>query len=338
MSKRTGSICALQLALTFVFWVVMTMGPAAADPYLSSQAAQVQNAVYAFQLNRSSGVIDRQPDLIALIRAKHNGRFDMRVTNQRGNLTFHSATTRKAWVRLDARWSKFIATKQRYAFAAMGTHKEFSRNLLAGIMLQIDKARHERQDMVTGGLGWLAGPYITGRMKKHPVFFEWQFLYGRGKNRVTSGPSPFEQFVSYRFVTQARVNGRMTFGRTAVRPNFSAKYSFDRAAQRHPGGLTGMAQTVEVGRVNLGFDFSRPLQLNETNLTMTGGASVSWTEVEQASSTLSSAIQGQSKDVKFGLSHEMPGGAEVTMNTTWKQYGRHASGRYRIELEYRLEF
>ena len=130
------------------------------------------------------------------------------------------------------------------------------------------------------GTGWLAGPYIVGKLPDQSIFFEARALVVKTSNTLDTGIGGLvlDGIKTERWLVQAKIQGAYSLGSVVMKPLLDASYTRDtRAAYSNGAGVNLAKESIGLGQVELGVDFDMPVDVAVGSLTLTGGFSGVWT-------------------------------------------------------------
>ena len=126
--------------------------------------------------------------------------------------------------------------------------------LLLGLLAQFDWTDEEddRTGIGTEGEGWMAGPYIVGKLAPQ-VYFQARAAWGQSDNAVTPFGTYTDDFDTTRWLASALIEGRYRRGPWRISPMGSIIY-FEDEQERYIDtlGNTITGQTVSLGRLTFG--------------------------------------------------------------------------------------
>jgi hypothetical protein len=303
--------------------------------------ADTQTSIAGFMQSRANQLLGNQPDLIPFMTGEGAGSFDVNVTRSAGKFNFVSAAGQPIWMRLNGSWSDDAGAETRYVFGAIGSHTNLTPNLMLGAMTQFDYVKQVKEAVDIEGTGWLAGPYVIARSADHPLYFEGRILYGQTDNKISPFGTYVDRFQTDRWLAQAKVAGQVLQGTTTFTPYLDLSLTADQQWSYEDGlGNTIPDQTIQLGQLSLGIDFSHPVALPGGALTVTGGLSGIWSHTSGTGTAASvvPAYDGGRAKVAFGLSYAADDGSQITFSTYYDGIGSDSYESYGVALGYEISF
>lgn len=160
-------------------------------------------------------------------------------------------------------YQKFTAaedTEGYFGIAYVGADYVFSRDFLVGVVLQFDQME-ESSDIdgtLVSGRGWMAGPYVTARLKDN-LIFDGRLAYGESVNDISPFGTYTDTFDTTRFLIDANLSGQFkTENGWNVSPNVALSYLQEHQKSYVDGlGVTIPAQKLKMGQLRVGPNFSK---------------------------------------------------------------------------------
>ncbi len=144
-----------------------------------------------------------------------------------------------------------------FALIYLGTDYLASPNLLVGGVLQYDQLSDSNGSSDIEGKGWMAGPYVTARLKEN-LYVDARVAGGTSDNEVTPVGTYTDSFTSTRWLADISLSGVFTQGQWTLQPNAALSYLADRqSAYTNTLGVTIPGQTVSQGQFKVGPTVSR---------------------------------------------------------------------------------
>ncbi|WP_029375443.1 Ig-like domain-containing protein [Oceanicola sp. S124] len=263
-----------------------------------------REAIARFLIQRNAALLASQPRLTDLMGGDTGRSFALQASPGMFNFSFDGALSRSVWMQLDARRSSGDGLRSDYLFGVIGTHVIASDQFVAGAMLQFDHMGTRGSDPAIEGTGWLAGPYVAGRIGAQPLRYEARLLYGQTSNNMTLGATPEVHFETERWLAQARLAGRITRGIYTLEPSLGVAHVEDRQKAYEDGfGNPVAGQTAALTEIDLGLDVSWPVTVASGELSLTGGIAVVWAKTHTRNAPLGTEfdIDGLRGRLSFGL-------------------------------------
>lgn len=145
----------------------------------------------------------------------------------------------------------------------LGAHYFLSRDLLIGGLVQADWAEegNDTAGSDASGFGWLAGPYIAGRVPGENLYYEARAAWGRSYNDIDPFGAYSDDFQTSRWLVRAKIAGVFEVGRWSIIPEASFAW-FQETQDAYTDSLGNRIedQTVSLGEVRfgpkVGYDFA----------------------------------------------------------------------------------
>ncbi|WP_367716618.1 choice-of-anchor D domain-containing protein [Nitratireductor sp. GISD-1A_MAKvit] len=302
---------------------------------------ETQQQMARFMQARATQLISGQPDLIALYRKSGSGSLSARGTSEDGILSLATRPSDPVWAELSASWSKNAGTTNRYTHLSTGTHFELTRHLAAGAMFQVDYLEHETDDASISGAGWLAGPYLVGRLPGHPLYFSAQALLGESRNSHAPFGTYTDTVYTQRGLFRATVAGDVTLGLITLTPSLDAVHLFDR--QRSYTDTLGNLipeQSISMNSLKVSLDAAMPIDVPVGSLTLRGGIPLTFSSTSgsgEAASSIS-ASDGTRLGFRLGVDYLFENGGKLTFDFDYDGLGKDEYEQYGAGLKYRIAF
>ena len=258
------------------------------DPILAPLAGYLQD--------RAAPLLNSQPDLIRFLQDPRSGiapEGQLGLEVREGTLVGLEASLVRdgLWGEISATRSDEGASDHDYLLGAFGFHRPVSETMLAGLMLQFDRAdRRLGGDQGTiDGHGWLLGPYFVAQYQTQPLYFEGRLLYGFTNNDIRfSGDNLGLRtgfFGTQRRLASLRLEGEvfLDYDSREIRltPHLGAGWTQDKADPFiDDRGIRVPGQTIRLGELALGSDIQIPIRMGERDATFTGGLTIISTRTE----------------------------------------------------------
>ncbi|WP_157384498.1 choice-of-anchor D domain-containing protein [Nitratireductor soli] len=322
---------------------------AAGNPNLASDmivvsdisVRETQEQMARFMQSRATQLISRQPDLIALYRKNGSGSLNAQATSDRGNLDFATRPTSPVWAEISASWSKNDGAENRYGQLSTGTHFKLTPNLSAGAMVQVDHMAHMNDDASIAGTGWLAGPYLVGRLPDQPLYFSARALLGQSRNRH----SPFSTYTdtvrTQRGLFGVTVQGDVKLGLITLTPSLEAVHTFDRQrAYTDTLGNLIPDQSIAMSSVELSLDAAIPVDVSTGALTLRAGLPLifSKTSGSGAAAAIVPSTDGARAGLRFGFDYLAENGGMLKFDFDYDGLGPGGYESYGASISYSLQF
>ncbi|QPH54106.1 Ig-like domain-containing protein [Pontivivens ytuae] len=234
---------------------------------------ETQEVIADFIAGRTTQLIANQPGTICLMSGACNaGSFDFGAVPGEAYFSFVSRGDGDTWVRVSGSRTTSDDTEGDHVLAAVGAHLDLGPNLRPGLMLQLDHMRTEDGEAETEGTGWLAGPYLIGKLPGQPLYYEARTLWGESRNETTPFGTFTDTFDTDRFLAMVRVAGELGVEAFTLVPSLSAAYAEDeQQPYENAQGTRVPGQSVSTREVAAGLDISVPVDINTQRWTFGTG-------------------------------------------------------------------
>ncbi len=236
---------------------------------------------------RARALIVAQPDLRSLMHSRDARCFSIAVRDDDANACVSTLGAAPFWTSLQGHWSELGGSTQNYVNLSFGAHFLQRDDLILGAMIQFDHTRSEVEDGNFEGQGWLAGPYVVGRITNTELIYSASLLHGQSDNRLEVDGVTEGDFTSMRTLATLGLEGRyaMANGLTVI-PELDFAYVEDvQGSYRDDLGNEIEAQTVTLSETSFGVGFEKVFVNNDREVTLTGGVRGvhSWLETAEDS-------------------------------------------------------
>jgi hypothetical protein len=243
-----------------------------------------------YMRRRAGGILANEPDLHEQLDINGNGinpvGYSLSDTSDGFNASFNAQSNRKLanrfghgyavdgtteatgfsnfWINGALSRSKQNGQSQDFGIVHFGAGYKINPDLLVGGILQIDRA--EEQDASVGasvsGTGWMVGPYFVARLQEN-IILDGRVAYGQSSNKVSPTGAYTDKFDTTRALLKARVTGEYYHDDVKISPLFSFIY-FTEKQEAYVDNLSATIpeQTVNLGQITFGSDFSKELALD----------------------------------------------------------------------------
>ncbi len=247
-----------------------------ASAVLSTQSnvvEETQEVIANFMAGRATQLLANQPGTICLMSGACNaGAFDFGAVPGAAYFSFVSRGDGDAWFRVTGSRSRSGGSEGDHVLGAVGAHLDLGPNLRPGLMLQLDHMREENGEAETEGNGWLAGPYLIGRVPQLPLYYEARTLWGGSRNETTPLGTFTDTFDTDRFLALFRLAGQVGVETATLIPSVSAAYvSDEQEAYENALGARVPEQSVSTREFTAGLDISVPVDFDAGRWTFGGG-------------------------------------------------------------------
>lgn len=311
-------------------------------------AEETQKQIAQFLAARANQLVSNQPDLTCMMSgACAAGGADLNVSSRgMSNFQLSSRSEGPLWFRLKGSQINAGGVSSDYVFGAIGAHRAFGSNALVGLMLQFDHLSEATATRSISGTGWMAGPYLVGKLPRQKLFYELRALAGKTRNDISPFGTYSDRFETKRFLVQAKVAGALEYGTITVTPSLSATYSKDtQAAYTDTLGNLIAQQSIELGQVSLGLDVSKPVMLGNQIWTLRGGlvgvyTSTFGTGVQAAKAAGNGSLphdRGRAR-VHVGALRTLRNGGEMNVSLFYDGLGAVDYEAYGVDVGLKINF
>ena len=232
------------------------------------------------------------------------------------------------WV--EARLARYEIDSQKGHFGIIHAGADYlaTANLLVGIGGQVDLTD---QDVTgggeIGGVGWMAGPYLTARLSEL-IYFDARAAAGRSYNKISPFGTYTDSFDADRWLVTAALFGNFDFDALNVRPEVRLSY-FDEKSESYTDQLGAFIpeQHIRIGELEFGPKFTWTNQLEDGTLLKpffalegiwTFEASANEDSVNQGEFVTEEGLRGR---VKAGMDLIKPGLGEFSTEISYDGIG-----------------
>ena len=291
-------------------------------------------AIKDFLARRAANLVANQPDLIALFRKQDTGgAFDIHAVRDTGTFSFQSRIAGNSWARMSGshlRSEDFSSDQM--LFGVVGSHMRLGPNMTLGAMLQFDStADHDAAGYETQSDGWLAGPYIAGKLAHHPLYFSGSLLYGQSYSDVDTYGGPVQDVTSDRWLATATGTGSVNCGTLTLLPKLGVNLTTDRSrAFIDTLGNAIATEDENLGMIQLGMGWQVPLAVHQGALSLTGKVSGLW-------SIASGRGPGRGR-IDLGMDYAATSDLSLTMSAFADGLGSTYTNGYGVGLQASIKF
>jgi autotransporter-like protein len=137
----------------------------------------------------------------------------------------------------------------------VGAHYFVSPDFLVGALFQADWAKETNTSLNSeaSGTGWMAGPYIAGRIPGQEVYFEARAAWGRSDNDINPIGIYTDSFETDRWMARGKISGLYTWNQWTLQPEASLAW-FEETQDRYTDTLGNIipSQTITLGEARFG--------------------------------------------------------------------------------------
>lgn len=309
--------------------------------------AETQGQIARFMLHRADQLVSNQPGLICLMRGTcSGGGFGASATEH--GMQFNLSTMSSpltahwpVWMQLRGSRSKDPSGDTDYLIGTIGAHHKFSETLYLGAMLQFDHAARKDGIGRIEGSGWLAGPYVVGRLPDHPVYFEGRLLWGQTRNSISPFGTYSDGFQTERMLAMARVTGEVALRDLTLMPTFALSHTTDRqlAYTDSLGNVIG-SQDIALTRLELGIEAKWPVTIGLSDWIFEGGIRALHSHGRGSGLSLADAapVDGTRGRIDLGFTRYGQHGRELSMSGYYDGIGQSGYEGYGLAIRYRRDF
>lgn len=243
-----------------------------------------------FIRRRSGGILNNEPDLHQQLDDNGSGinnvGYSLAETTGGFNASFNAQANRvlaskfghgyKAdgasepsgfsnfWINGALSRTKQNGQSQNFGIVHLGAGYKLNSDLLIGGILQIDDASETDNSVgaSVSGTGWMIGPYFVARLQDN-IIFDGRVAYGQSSNKVSPTGAYTDSFDTTRALVKARITGEYYYDDVKVSPLFSLIYLTEKQKSYVDSlSVTIPEQTVNLGQITFGSDFSKQMQLD----------------------------------------------------------------------------
>lgn len=316
---------------------------ASAELNVSNQTiAETQDVIANLVIARATQVLSHQPKLSCHLHGGCGpGQFAAEATRDAMSFNAQSKPEQPLWMRLSGSRVTEDTSESDYFFAAIGTHAAVSNNALFGLMLQFDHIRQHDGSSEANGRGWLAGPYIVGRLPHHPLFIEGQVLVGQAQNSITPFGTYEDRFDSRRLLAKLKVSGELRNRETTFSPKFAVSYvSETQRAYVDSLSNTIPSQKLEMRQFEVGMGLSRPFETAHSTWIIGADLAAlhSETSGNGAFAALTTGQDGPRGRLDLSASTQLANGAQLDISAFYDGLGLADFESYGVSFGYQIQF
>ncbi|MBO6867570.1 MAG: hypothetical protein JJ877_11045 [Thalassococcus sp.] len=221
---------------------------------------------------RARALMLAQPDLRSLMHDRSGKCFALRVREDSGSACVSTMGDAPFWTSFQGVWSRNSGNDQRYVNLTFGAHLMQSDSLIVGAMVQLDDTKADVTEGTFEGQGWLAGPYVVGRINGTELIYSASLLHGRAENRLEIADVSEGDFTSRRTLATLGLEGRYDIkdGLTLI-PALDVAYVEDvqEAYTDDQGNKVG-SQVVSLSESSFGIGFEQTIAQSSSVTVLTG--------------------------------------------------------------------
>lgn len=221
---------------------------------------------------RARALMLAQPDLRSLMHDRSGKCFALRVREDSGSACVSTMGDAPFWTSFQGVWSRNSGNDQRYVNLTFGAHLMQSDSLIVGAMVQLDDTKADVTEGTFEGQGWLAGPYVVGRINGTELIYSASLLHGRAENRLEIADVSEGDFTSRRTLATLGLEGRYDVkdGLTLI-PALDVAYVEDvqEAYTDDQGNKVG-SQVVSLSESSFGIGFEQTIARSSSVTVLTG--------------------------------------------------------------------
>lgn len=222
-------------------------------------------------LARARAALANQPNLTPLLADRPEWYFDANAGNDTAFLRFIKGPV---WFNLDYLRSTVGMLDNDIIHGVLGSHKQFSTNLIVGSMLQFDIIDSAGSDFTQTSNGFLAGPYFVASNAARTLFVDGSLLYGKSWNEISPTGAYTDDYTSERWLATVKVSGNIERDAFTLRPNVNVKYVSDENESYVDSlGNDIAASDVTIAQAAIGLDAIIPVAVASGSLDLLLGVS-----------------------------------------------------------------
>jgi outer membrane autotransporter protein len=173
------------------------------------------------------------------------------------------------WTEVHGAHSSTDEIESDYWIAYLGAHYFVSPDFILGGLVQFDWTDEEDNEAGTSadGFGWMAGPYLAGRIAETSIAYEARAAWGRSDNDVSPFGTYTDDFETERWLLSGKVQGSFNIDTLTITPSVRVSY-FEETQESYTDSLTNKIpeQTVSLGEVKFGPEFSQTFVLDDGSI------------------------------------------------------------------------
>lgn len=258
--------------------------------------------ISSYLQSRATAILQSQVDLTDFVNPIPTGQFSLRGqgTSDAGDLELSGAlgglnSGLQVWAKVSGAWAETELTQSSFFTTQTGIHSFVSSSFILGAMVQIDWTEGESNEGALAsdfdGWGWLAGPYLAGKLPDQPLYFEARLAYGQSYNEISPFGTYSDDFSTERWLATGRIEGEITFGDWSVNPAVRVSYfREEQEAYFDTPGNPVLGQTIAQGEMEFGPTIRRNFALDGGNLQAELGVEGIWLFASDAGIAINRAV------------------------------------------------
>ena len=170
------------------------------------------------------------------------------------------------WVEIYGSRSENGTSDASLVIGYLGAHYFIDDYTAIGILGQLDWSDETNSAVNSSadGFGWMVGPYISGIVPGHNLYYEARVAYGTSDNTISPIGTYTDSFDTTRWIATGKVSGNFTYGMYNVSPSVSVAW-YEETQEAYIDSLaTPIPETtVSIGEVRFGPSISKDVVLND---------------------------------------------------------------------------
>lgn len=289
-------------------------------------------------LARARAALANQPNLTPLLADRPEWYFDANAGNDTAFLRFIRGPV---WFNLDYSRLTVGLLDNDIIHGVLGSHRQFSPNLIFGSMLQFDIIDSAGGDFAQTSNGFLAGPYFVASNAARTLFMDGSLLYGKSWNEISPTDAYTDDYTSERWLATVKVSGNIERDAFTLRPNVNVKYVSDENESYVDNLGNGIAASgVTIAQAAIGLDAIIPVAVASGSLDLLLG--VSGIHSEEAFTGASAVIRddmSQSRSrIDLGFEWQGEAGSVFTASMFYDGLGVDDFEAQGLSLAYHITF
>ena len=305
--------------------------------------AEVQKKIANFQHSRANNLLQNQPELVHLLSGIGGGSFNAAVTRGQSGFKFSSDPNTPIWSTVTGTWSTDDNREIWYIFGAAGSHVQIHPNLIFGGMVQFDHMEESAGIAKVQGTGWMAGLYFVAQIPDQSLYIDGRLLYGETANKISPFGTYTDEFDTKRVLATVGLTGALEYGLTRFIPSLRVSYTRD-TQRSYIDSLNNTLpeQMIEMGQIKFGMGFETPVFIAEGNGSslLTGNISGigTYTKGTNNAAIVVPSYHGYRARIDLGLTHEMDGGARISITSFYDGIGVTDYESYGANISFEFKF
>lgn len=236
------------------------------------------------------------------------------------------------WTQINGSKATQTNTKSEFWSANFGTHYFVSNDMLIGVLTQFDWAEEANSatNSNVSGNGFLVGPYIAGKLKDHPLFYEARALWGQSDNDISPIGTYTDSFETERWLASLKVQGSYDLNdELTLKPEASLSY-FKETQEAYTDTNSNLIpeQTISLGEFKFGPTITRSFDAGNgfTMRTSIGVSGITNFAVNNANTSTSNSFANENLRARVDAGLELENEYGIRFTATGFYDGIGASG------------